>query len=274
MDLAWKLLSPWDMNLYNFNPAEVLNFLLTFIRISLVLFVLPFFGGQFTPTAVKAALCLILALVLAPTVHFPIQAMPSNIWSLSVMILGELTLGLILNLAVTVLFAAVQTGGSFIGFQMGFTMVTAADPMNGTSEDLCAYLLYMVTLMIFLSMNGHLFLLKAFSDSFATVPPGGLYLSPELARRLLEFTSQIFVLAVKISSPVLVSVFLVDLAIAIISRAAPEMNFLAFGFPVKILVGFVFFGMLLSLMDRTVSGFIVDLGDLCSAIFTMGRNAG
>jgi len=262
------------MDLFNFNPADFFSFLLTLMRISLVLFIMPFFGGRVTPAPVKAALCLILALALWPALSFPGNHFPANLWAIMLMLLGEITLGLTLALAVNFLFAAVQTGGQLIGFQMGFTMVSVADPITGVSEAVTAHFLYMVTLMIFLILDGHLFLIRGMAESFRLVPPGGLYLTPALGDQMLRLSSQIFVLAIKVAAPVMVAVFLVDLAIALVGRAAPQMHVLAFGFPLKIMTGLLFLGLLFTILSRYVGDFIIGLDAVFHSLFVLATPEG
>jgi flagellar biosynthetic protein FliR len=254
------------MDLFNFDPTTVFSFLLTLFRVSLVLFTLPFFGGQFVPPTVKAALCLVLALALWPQLSFPGASFPSNLWTIALMLLGELTLGLILSLVVQFLFAAVQTGGAIMGFQMGFSMVSIVDPMTGGSETATSYFLYMITLLTFLALNGHLVLLSGLAQTFEIIPPGGLYITPALASRLLGFSTQIFLLAIKIAAPVLVAVLMIDLTLALVSRVAPQMNVLTLGFPVKIGVGFLFLGLVFTYLARYVGDFIANLGPAYTAL--------
>ncbi len=244
------------MDLLQLDPAQMLSFLLTLLRISLVVFLLPFFGGQGIPNLVKAALTLILTLGFWPHLSFPGAALPAHPLNMALMVLGELILGLVLGLLVHIIFAAVQTAGQVIGFQMGFAMMNVVDPMTGVSEAITAQFLYMITLLLFLSMNGHLYMLKGFSHSFELVPPGGLLITPELVDQVVSFSRQIFVLAVKIAAPVMAAVFLVDLALALIGRAAPQMNVLFVGFPLKIAVGFLFISLIFTLLARFMEQFV------------------
>ncbi|MBT8764398.1 flagellar biosynthetic protein FliR [Desulfohalobiaceae bacterium Ax17] len=248
------------MDLFNFDPTTFLSFFLTLFRISLVLFLLPFFGGESLPNPVKAAVCLVLTLGLWPSLSFPADYFPVHPFGIAVMLLGELILGLILGLVVRFLFAAIQTGGQLIGFQMGFAMINVVDPITGVSEAVTAHFLYMTSLLTFLSLNGHLFLLKGLAQTFELVPPGGLLITPQLVNQIFLFSGQIFVLAIKIAAPVMTAIFLVDLALALISRAAPQMNVLFVGFPLKIGVGFLFLGLLFKIMSVYLSDFVHNLG--------------
>ena len=254
------------MDLFAFDPARFLSFLLTLVRISLLLFLLPFFGGKGLPRMVKAALCLVLALGLWPALSFPGRLMPGNLLEVGLMLLGELILGLILGLLVRIVFAAIQTAGQIIGFQMGFAMMNVVDPMSGVSITLTAQFLYLMTLLIFLSLNGHLLMLQGLSQSFHLVPPGGLLINPTVTQEVLSFSSQIFVLAVKVAAPIMVAEFLVSLGLGIVARVAPQVNVLFVGFPIKIAVGFAFMGILLSIVHLVLQEFLGNLETMYSVI--------
>lgn len=247
------------MDFFGFNPSDMLSYMLTLFRISIVLFLLPFFGGDSIPKTAKAALVLVLSAALWPQLSFPGEMFPSHLIGIILMILGEVILGLILGMLVNFLFGAVQFGGQIIGFQMGFAMVNVVDPITGVSTAVTAHFLYMCTMLTFLVLNGHLALLNAVGMSFEYVPPGGLLLNPQIANHIFEFSKILFVLAIKIAAPVMASLFLVDLALALISRAAPQMHVLILGFPIKISVGFLFLGFLFSLMSIYVGDFLQEL---------------
>ncbi|MDC0335455.1 flagellar biosynthetic protein FliR [Pseudodesulfovibrio sp.] len=247
------------MDFFGFNPGDVISFYLTLIRISVILFLLPFFGGNSIPKNVKAALSLVLALALWPQLSFPAELLPAHPLGIALMIMGELIIGLILGLLVNFLFGAVQFGGQIIGFQMGFAMVNVVDPITGVSNAVTAHFLYMCTMLTFLVLNGHLFLLSAVGMSFEYIPPGSILITPGLANHILEFSNLMFTLAIRIAAPVMSALFLVDLSLALISRAAPQMHVLVLGFPVKISVGFFFLGFIFSIMSTYVGDYLQEL---------------
>ena len=244
------------MDFFQFDPNQLLSFFLTMFRVSIVLFLLPFFGGQSVPNMVKGAIVLVLTLAIWPQLSFPGTLMPNNGWEIATMFLGEIILGLVLALLVNFLFAAVQTGGQIIGFQMGFAMINVVDPVTGVSEAITAHFLYMVVMLVFLVLNGPLYLMTALGKSFELVPPGGLLLTPELTHEVLAFSEQIFLLAIKIAAPVMAALFMVDLSLALITKAAPQMNVLLVGFPVKIAVGFLFLFGIFEILATFVSGYL------------------
>lgn len=260
------------MDFFGFNPSDMLSFYLTFFRVSIVLFLMPFFGGNSIPITVKAALTLVLSMALWPQLSFPGAMMPTG-WNIALMIIGEAILGIILALIVNYLFAAVQLGGQIIGFQMGFAMVNVVDPITGTSNAVTAHFLYMCTMLTFLVLNGHLHLLQALGMSFAHVPPGGLLLNSTMANSFFDFSGIMFILAIRIAAPIMAALFLVDLALALISRAAPQMHVLILGFPIKITVGFFFLGFIFTIMSSYVADFITELGPIYEQIMTLGTTS-
>lgn len=245
------------MDLFSFDPTVILTFLFAFMRISLILFLMPFFGGQTLPNMVKAALTLTLTLGLWDKIpHLSGQMLPRHPFELVVMFVAELFLGMTLGLAIRFFFAAIQTGGQLIGFQMGFTMVNAVDPDTGANEAVTAHFMYMVSLLTFLSVNGHLYLLSGLLQSFEFIPPGGVTVSASLANTIIGMSGQIFVLSIQIGAPVIAALLLVDMALALVSRASPQMNVLIIGFPIKISIGFLFLGLIFEIISRHMEGFI------------------
>ncbi len=243
------------MDIFNFDPKMVLSFYLTLFRISVVLFIMPFFGDTL-PNLVKAALLIVLTLAVWPKLSFPPSYYPANGFNIGVMFVGELVLGLTLGCIVRMIIATVQIGGAIINFQMGFSMVNSFDPLTGMEEPMTTQFIYMCTMLTFLSLDGHLHLIKALGDSFSIVPPGGLFLSPALMNEVMLFSKQMFILGVRIAAPVIMALFLVDLALALISRTAPQMNILVMGFPLKIAVGFLFLSYVMQMMSDYVTSFI------------------
>lgn len=260
------------MDFFGFNPSDMLSFMLTLFRISIVLFLLPFFGGNSIPKTVKATLTLVLAAALWPQLSFPGELFPANGIQIFIMLLGEVILGLILGLLVNFLFGAVQFGGQIIGFQMGFAMVNVVDPITGVSNAVTAHFLYMCTMLTFLVLNGHLELLNAVGMSFQYIPPGGLLLTPELTKHIFEFSNLMFILAIKIAAPVMAALLLVDLSLALIARAAPQMHVLVLGFPIKISVGFFFLGFLFTIMSAYVGNFLQELNLIYKGLMKIAAN--
>ena len=250
------------MDIFSYDPTAVLSFLLTIMRVSIVMFMLPIFSTNNIPVSVKAAVTMVFTVAVWPHLSLSGSLMPEHPFDLAIMALGEVFMGLVLGMAVNFLFMGIQSGGELLGFQMGFTMINFADPLTGNQTGATAFFLWMVGLLTFLALDGHLYMIKGFAASFAIVPPGALFIGENLLWEVLELSSEVFVLALQIAAPVMVALFMVEVALGLVARTSPQIHIMEFGFPIKIGVGFFFVGLLLVVMANKVEEFITGMDGL------------
>ena len=158
-------------------------------------------------------------------------------WSLVLMLLKEVVLGLTLGYASSIVFAAFQVAGQIIDMQMGFGMINVLDPQSGHQIPLIGNYLYLIAMLVFLAYDGHHFLLHALWSSWQLVPPGGTWGSPDLLWEILRATAVMFIAGIEIATPVLGALFLADLALAVLARTMPQLNVFVVGLPMKSLLG-------------------------------------
>lgn len=250
------------MDVYSYDPASVLSLLLTIMRVSIVMFMLPIFSTNNIPMQVKGAITIVFCLGVWPHLTLTATAMPAHPFDVALMILGEAVMGLVLGMAVNFLFMGIQAGGELLGFQMGFTMINFADPISGNQTGATAFFLWMVSLLVFLTLDGHLYMIKGFAASFDLVPPGGLFIGPMILRQIMYLASQMFILALQIAAPVMVALFLVEVALGLMARTSPQIPIMEFGFPIKVFVGFFFLGLLMVIMSDRIGSFVQGLDAL------------
>ena len=126
-----------------------------------------------------------------------------------------------------------------LSIQMGIGMASAYDPINSAQITVLGKFLSILTLLIFLTVNGHLMVILALKKSFDVIPAYGFTLSGGLMESLIVFSKEIFILGLKFSAPVLAILIFVNLAMGIMARTVPQLNMFAIGFAVTISVGFV-----------------------------------
>ncbi len=250
------------MDIFDFDPAYFLGFLLTFLRMSIVLFMLPIYAVEGLPAQWKAAFCLVITLAIYPAVSLAPESMPAHPFAIALLVLGEVILGLILALSVQIFFAGIQAGGELIAMQMGFSMLQFADPTSNTQTGVIAHMLFIVSSLIFLVFDGHIYLLKAFIETYKYIPAGGLFISQTIFDQIFLLANMLFTLALKIIAPVLAAIFLTELALAFMGRMTPQMHIMELGFPLKILVGFFFLGSIFHLLTLDIQNYIISLDDL------------
>ncbi|GGD68257.1 flagellar biosynthetic protein FliR [Paenibacillus nasutitermitis] len=164
-------------------------------------------------------------------------------------IIREILVGVLLGFTAYLFFAAIQTAGGFMDLQIGFGMANVIDPMTGASSPLLANLKFMVATLIFLSVNGHHFFITALLDSYQWVPLSNSLFSHiykgNISTFLVHTFAETFMLALQMSAPIIVAMFLTDVGLGFLARTAPQYNIFVIGIPIKIIVGLLMLVVLL-----------------------------
>ncbi|MCX6537745.1 MAG: flagellar biosynthetic protein FliR [Acidobacteria bacterium] len=204
------------------------------VRPGVLIVATPLFGGAFVPPPVRVALTAILGLILVPLVQVPPNLPPLG---LAVMVAGEAVVGLALALAVHALIGAAEFAGHVVGFQIGLSYAAIVDPQSGVRNNLIASLYGTLATITFFGINGHLALIRTLVQSYTTLPPGHWGAQDAIAGSVTQLLGIVFVLGTQLSMPVIIALLLVELVMGLVSRAAPALNLMVIGFPVRLSVG-------------------------------------
>ncbi len=222
-------------------------FLLVFCRISAFFVVAPIISSRNVPAPFKIGLAFFVSVMVFLTVGFDTSVTADAFYILAV--LREILAGLLIGYVSMLFFAAMQTAGTFMDLQIGFGIANIVDPLTGVSVSLFGNLKYMLAMLVFLSINGHHYLLAAIMESYQWLPlDNDLYSSIAeggVADFLVRTFADTFRLALQISAPIVVAMFLTDIALGLLSRTAPQYNVFVVGIPIKIFIGLAMFIMLL-----------------------------
>jgi flagellar biosynthesis protein FliR len=227
-----------------FYILQFILFLLIFIRTLSLLAVAPIFSYSVIPIQVRISISVFFALALFPSLKNTLPKM--NLDLLSFMLAGivEVMIGLMIGFACSLIFYGMQLAGELIGFDIGFNVATVFDPENGTSG-VTGIFLYYFALLIFLILNGHHFIFESLKLSYESIPISGFKFSDEMYKQLIKISASMFIIAVKIAAPVIVTLFLTNIALGILSRVVPQMNIFMVGFSLKIAVGIIILTMII-----------------------------
>lgn len=209
-----------------------------FIRIGALLMVMPVIGGSFAPARVRLLLAITITGVVAPTLG-PMPAVDMLSLTGAITIARELLIGVVMGFAVQLVFDAIALGGQVIAMSMGLGFAVFVDRQRGVNIPVLGQLFMMLGMLLFLMLDGHLAMIRLLTDSFYLLPVGESGLSRDAIAAALEWTSQVFVVAMKIALPAITALLIVNLSFGVMSRAAPTLNLFAVGFPVAMLCGFV-----------------------------------
>jgi flagellar biosynthetic protein FliR len=154
---------------------------------------------------------------------------------------------------------------------MGIGMSSAYDPINSARVTILGRFLSILSLLIFLSVNGHLMVILALKKTFDVIPPYGASFGGGFMESLLVFSKQIFILAVKFAAPIIAILLFVNLAMGIMSRSVPQLNMFVIGFAITIFAGFVVLALALPAFS---SSLVRVFDDMWEAVFSIMRVMG
>ncbi len=214
----------------------IAQFFWPMVRILAMIAVAPMLGNRSIPIRVKVALAILVTIVAAPSLPpAPVTAIDSYPGFLQ--IAREILIGVSLGFAVRVVFAAVEMAGELVGLQMGLSFAGYIDPTSGGAANVISRYFGTIAVLLFLSINGHLLLIYGVIESFQTIPitlDGDVLLQ---GKRLLALGAELFRIALTIALPFVILLLMVNLAMGVMSRVAPQLNIFAVGFPVTLTVG-------------------------------------
>jgi len=218
-----------------------------FVRISGLLMSAPLIGERYAPVRVRIGLGILLLILLLPGMPTANVLAPfSAAWWFAG--IGELAIGILMGFLLRLAFEAMMLAGELIGFGMGLGFARLADPVHGTDAPALGLFLRTLSMLLFLSLGGHLRLIEALAASFQTMPGGSVALTGELFHSAALMGRVVFDGALAIALPLIAAMLLVNLAFGVMSRSTPTLNATAVGFPISLFAGMVLLGVTIAPM--------------------------
>lgn len=222
-------------------------FLLVLCRISAFMVVAPVFSTRTIPNTFKIGLAFFISIIVFLNVGFDDRVTADANYILA--ILKEVLAGLVIGFVAYLFFSIVHTAGSFMDMQMGLGVANIVDPLTGVSAPILGNLKFMLMVLVFLNINGHHYLLSAIMESYRWLPLDNHFFQTVYGGSLTQFLARTFadtfLLALQVAAPLVVAMFLTDVGLALLTRAAPQFHIFVIGIPIKILLGL---GVLILLM--------------------------
>ncbi len=213
-------------------------FVLITFRVSGMVLIAPFFAHRAVPPKVRAGLVLALAAVMFPTVDRVGIRIPDNMGGYLSAAVAEIAVGALIGFAALVVFAAVRLGGFIAGQQIGLAIAHIYDPTSGQQTSLLSQTLYMLGFVVFVLVGGHHMLLRALAASYEAIPISRAHLTEGVFTKIgVGMFSEMFVNAVRISAPAVITLMLATIVMAIVARTVPEMNIFNIGFAMRLGLG-------------------------------------
>jgi len=198
----------------------------------------PFFGARGIPASAKIGLAFVLTVIVAPVLGPMPNVQPASAQGLFILV-QQLMIGVAMGLAIRIVFSAIEMAGHIMGLQMGLGFATFFDPQNATQIPIMGQFLGLIAMLFFLAINGHLMVVNALVESFTVLPIGFSAFSSQGWHTLVLWGGEVFRAGVLLSLPVVAVLMMTNVALAVLTRAAPQLNIFAVGFPLTLAVGFI-----------------------------------
>lgn len=227
------------------DSEQALVFTLVFLRISALLIMIPVIGERNVPLRVKGGLAILISMLVSRTISADMVRFPgeTEIFTLVIIMIGEVLIGIVIGLTTKIIFSGIQYAGEMIGIQIGFSIVNVIDPISSTQVSIIAEFQYLIALLVYLAIDAHHTLLFAIVDSYRIVSPLSYHFSGSLMQQILFLSKELFVMAIKISAPIMAVLLFTNVALGVVARTVPQINVFIVGFPVQIAVGLLVFGL-------------------------------
>lgn len=230
------------MEIYKLIPyvyAQFNLFLLVMTRISTFFSVFIIFRSDYVNIRIILVLSILMSALL---MNFQVVSSTQVIIFSSrfmLMMVMQVVIGFFLAIILNVIFEVFTAAAQIISTQIGLGMAAMFDPKLGQITGLTKFYNYVV-ILIFLSLNGHIFTIQILADSFQILKIENSAIHMATVFEVIQYTKSIFSGGMLLSLTVIVAVFLANLTLAMISRFSPQFNFFSMGIVFSLIIGIIF----------------------------------
>jgi flagellar biosynthetic protein FliR len=228
--------------MFQITSQELLNLVATFIwpfsRILGFFSTAPLLSQNSFPVTTRIGLAIVMTILLMPGIPLMMTVDPLSMDGLLILI-NQFLIGISIGFVMRVIFSAIEMAGELIAVSMGLGFATFYNPQTQAQTIVISQFLSLLALAVFLSANLHLVMLESFFDSFKTIPIDQISLAPIAFRDLAYWGSNIFSIGLQLSLPIVTTLLIANIALGILTKAAPQLNLFGIGFPITIGIGFL-----------------------------------
>ncbi len=197
----------------------------------------PLFNNRIIPARIRLSVGLVITIAVIPALP-PMPEIPVQSWYALAVLAQQALIGIAIGFMMRLFFAIVDLAGEMIGLQMGLSFALFFNPQTGGQSSVVAEFLGLLNLLIFLALNGHLMLIEIIATSFEWLPIGVTEPHAAAWSLLVRYASVMYTLGVLLALPMVAALLITNIALGVLTRAAPQLNLFAVGFPVTLSVGF------------------------------------
>lgn len=222
------------------------------LRLLAMFMAAPMFSHRSIPARVKIGLSLAIAVAIAPGLPAGNQVALNSPEAIA-LVIQQVMIGLSMGFTVRLTVAAIELAGELIGLQMGLSFAGFFDPQSQAGGNAVSSWLGIVAMLILLSINGHLLIINALIESFRIFPVGAGLFSIREAGGIAVAGAHIFSLGLQLALPFIAVLLVVNLALGVMMRVAPQLNLISVGMPATISVGAACLFLLLPYLEQPLT---------------------
>ena len=225
------------MNIGNISLEQYAGvFLYAFTRITSLFMAAPFFSSKTIPARIKIVVGFMITILILPML--PTSGLPEA-FSIAgmVILLQQILIGVSIGLIFQFLFQISVVAGQIVAMQSGLGFASIVDPQSHENLPVISEFYLITTLLLFLIMNGHMYLISLIVKSFTIAPIGTFVHSSTSFLEIVSYFGDIFSGALAIAIPAIVALLIVNTTLAIMTKAAPQLNIFTIGFPIMLIIG-------------------------------------
>ncbi len=231
---------------------------LIFLRIFFALTTAPIYGHKAIPVLIKIFISFIISYILFSLLNKDAVVIQYDLGWLALNGFKEILTGLVIGFTLNLVFHGISFAGQLIGFQVGLAMATIFNPMEDSSTNVLGQVIYFLAMLIFFLINGHHYIIQALAASMTIVPLGTVAVKGTIVELLIKYSGAVFVIAIKIAAPILVSYFLIQIGEGILAKIIPQMQVFFVTYPLKLGIGILMLALLIPLYVSVVKNLLYE----------------
>jgi len=257
----------------SFTEAQLAQWLADFfwplVRIAAMMMASPIFNIRQIPVRFRMLLAVLITVLVQPVLPAsPVVAVFSS--EAALILLQQIGIGVALGFLMQMAFNALILGGQVMAFSMGLGFANMMDPANGVQVPVVSQFWLILAMLAFLLMNGHLVLISAIVDTFTVLPIAVDGFGRAGIWELLSWASRMFAAGLLVALPVIIALLLVNIGMGVVSRAAPQLNIFAIGFPITLMMGFLLIWITLPQVMTNFGQLVLEAFARSAAVLTAG----
>ena len=209
----------------------------------------PVLSDRSFPVSARIGLAVAITVLVLPSLPAPAVRDPISWYGLQILV-QQVLIGLAIGFVMRLVFTAIELAGELMGTTMGLGFATLFDPHSQGRTSVISQFMSMIGIMLFLATDLHLLLIDSVIDSFQSLPINRTPLDRNGWEQLVYLGSRIFSTGLQLSMPVITALLIANLALGILTRAAPQLNLFSIGFPVTLLSGYLMLAVTLPYWSR------------------------